>query len=88
MDASRSEQRAVVRFLVAEGKRNADIYRRMVTAYDNQCLAHMAVNKCCKSFREGRQTTSDLPKPSQANKVINNDSIASVNEMIQANQNP
>ena len=32
-DASRSEQREVVPFLVAEGERNADIYRRMVTLY-------------------------------------------------------
>jgi len=68
-------------FLVAEGERNADIYRRMVTMYGDHCLAHTAVNKWCNSFREGRQMTLDLPRPGQANKVITNDSIASVNEM-------
>ena len=58
----------------------------MVTAYGNYCLSHMIVNKYCKSFCEGRQMTSDLPRPTQANKVITDDSIASVNEMIQAYQ--
>ena len=63
MDASRLAQRVVVWFLVAEGERNADIYRRMVTVYDNNCLGLTAVNKRCKNFRERRQTTSDLPRP-------------------------
>ena len=49
----------------------------MVTVYGN---------KCFKSFCEGRQTTSGQPRPGQTNKVITNDSIASVNEMIQANR--
>ena len=67
VDASRSEQRAVVRFLVAEDERNADIYRRMVTVYGDHCLNRTAVNKWCKSFHEGRQTTSDFPRLGQAN---------------------
>ena len=57
----------------------------MVTAYDNHCLVYTTVNKCCESFREGWQIT-DLPRPGQVNKVITNDSTASINEMIQANQ--
>ena len=67
MDVSRSERRMIVRFLVVEGDRNADIYRRIVTAYGNHSLGHMAVNKCCNIFHEGWQTTSDLPR--QANKA-------------------
>ena len=86
MDASRTEQLAVKLFLVAEGEHNADIYQRMVTVYGDHCLSRTAVNKWCKSFREGQQTTSDMPRLDQANKVITNDSIATVNEMIQANQ--
>ena len=86
MDASRSEQRAVVQFQVAEGEHNAEIYRRMVTVYGYYCLGRTAVNKWCKSFRKRWQTTWDLPRPGQANKVITNDSIASFNEMIQANR--
>ena len=58
----------------------------MVALYGNHSLGRTAVNKWCKSFREGRQTTSDHPRPGQANKVITNNSIASVNEMIQANR--
>ena len=86
MDASRTEQLAVKLFLVAEGEHNADIYQRMVTVYGDHCLSRTAVNKWCKSFREGQQTTLDLPRPGQAKKVVTNDSIASVNEMIQANR--
>ncbi|GBN22451.1 hypothetical protein AVEN_162267-1 [Araneus ventricosus] len=45
-----------------------------------------AANNWCKSFREGRQTISDLPRPDQANIVITNDSIAAVDEVTRANR--
>ncbi|GBM70254.1 hypothetical protein AVEN_270828-1 [Araneus ventricosus] len=86
MDASRSEQRTVVLFLIAEGERNADYHRRMVAVYGEHCLGRMAENNWCKSFREGRQTILDLPRPGQANIVITNNSIAAVDEMFRANR--
>ncbi|GFT85762.1 uncharacterized protein NPIL_340231 [Nephila pilipes] len=49
-------------------------------------VGRTAVNKLCKSFCEGRQTISDLPRPVQANIVITDDSIATVDAMIKDNQ--
>ena len=63
MNTSRSEQHVVERFLVAEGERNADIYRSMVIAYGDHCLDRTAVNKWCKIFHDGQQATSDLLRP-------------------------
>ncbi|GFT58755.1 uncharacterized protein NPIL_38781 [Nephila pilipes] len=82
MDASRSEQRVVVRLLVAEGERNADIYRRMVAVYGEHCFVRTIVNKWCKSFREGQQTISDLRRSGQVNIVITDDSIAAVDALM------
>ncbi|GFT89015.1 uncharacterized protein NPIL_501161 [Nephila pilipes] len=87
MDASRSKQRAVVRFLVAEGERNVDIYRRMVAVYGEFSLGQAAASKWCKSFREGWQTISDLSRPSQANfEIIIDDSTATFDAMFIVNR--
>ncbi|GFS63967.1 hypothetical protein TNCV_1129441 [Trichonephila clavipes] len=58
-DASRSEQRAVVRYLIAGDEFNAQIYRRIVAVYGEDCSSQTSWNSWCKSFREGHQTMSD-----------------------------
>ncbi|GFT18381.1 uncharacterized protein NPIL_680951 [Nephila pilipes] len=86
MGASRLEQRVVVRFMIKVSEPNADIYLRMVAVYGEYYLGRTAVNKLFKSFCEGRRTISDLPRPVQANIVITDDSIATVDAMIKDNQ--
>lgn len=54
MDGFRSEQRAVVRFPIAQGDYNMDIYRQMVEVYGERCLGRSAKNNCSKSFRKGQ----------------------------------
>lgn len=83
MDASRSKQCVIIRFLVPEGQCNADIYQRMVRVYGDYCLGCTAVNKWCKSFHEGgkqHQICQDRAKQ------IKESAMIPLLPLIQANQ--
>jgi hypothetical protein len=82
MEASKTEQRSVIRFLVAEGNSSANICRRMKNVYGVHCLGRTALNNWCKKFRGGRTSIQDNPRPGQAHTVITDESVAAVNEII------
>nr|GBL91810.1 hypothetical protein AVEN_38309-1 [Araneus ventricosus] len=57
MNSSRSEQRAVIQFLRAEGEHASQIYRRIKEVYGEQCLARCTMFRCCQRYEAGRVTS-------------------------------
>ncbi|GBM84636.1 hypothetical protein AVEN_135627-1 [Araneus ventricosus] len=82
MDSSRSAQRAVIQFLLAEGEHASQIYRRMKEVYGEHCLARCTIFRWCQRYEEGRVNMKDLPRPGQAHVVTNSTTISAVDELI------
>jgi len=55
------EQRVVMRFLVNEGVKPADIYRRLQAQYGDETLGRSKTFEWCKRFKDGRTSISDDP---------------------------
>jgi len=53
------EQRAVIRFLVAEGEKGSKIHERMLKVYGENCLNRSNVYKWVEQFQSGRTKISD-----------------------------
>ena len=74
------EQRAVIRFLAAEGAKPNEVYTRLSAQYGSSCLNQRNVYKWMERFKEGRISIKDEPRqgrPSEGNtpekqQVINN----------------
>lgn len=86
MEASKEEQRAVIRFLTAEGESAAGIHRRMLAVYGEHCLCESAVRKWSARYHLGRTSVKDDPRPGQAHVVITEENCAAVDELIRANR--
>ena len=56
------EQRAVIRFLVAEGEKGSKIHKRMLKVYGDNCLNRSNVYKWVEQFQNGRTELSHLPR--------------------------
>ena len=85
MEASKEEQRGVIRFLVAEGAGVREIHRRMSAVYDH-CMSLTSVYEWHRKFREGRTSLQDNARPGQAHRAITPDAIGRINGLIQANR--
>jgi len=55
------EQREMMKFLVNEGVKPADIYRRLQAQYGDETLSHSKTFEWCKCFKDGRTSISDDP---------------------------
>ena len=55
------EQRVVMKFLLNEGVKPADIYRRLQAHYDEETLSHSKRFEWCKRFKDGRRSVTDDP---------------------------
>ena len=55
------EQRVVMKFLVNEGVKPADIYRRLQAQYGDEMLSRSKTFEWCKRFKDGRTSVSDDP---------------------------
>ncbi|GBO20951.1 hypothetical protein AVEN_109675-1 [Araneus ventricosus] len=63
MDSSRSAQRAIIQFLLAEGEHVSRIYRRMKEVYGEQCLAPYTIFRWCQRYEAGRVNIKGLATP-------------------------
>jgi hypothetical protein len=59
--SARMEQRVVMKFLVNEGVKPADIYRRLQPQYGDETLSRSKTLEWCKRFKDGRRFVSDDP---------------------------
>ena len=55
------EQRVVMKFLVNEGVKPVDIYRRLQAQYGDEMLSCSKTSEWCKRFKDGRMSVSDDP---------------------------
>jgi len=55
------EQCVVMKFLVNEGVKPADIYRRLQAQYSDERLSRCKTFEWCKRFKDGRTSVSDDP---------------------------
>ncbi|GBN89926.1 hypothetical protein AVEN_227610-1 [Araneus ventricosus] len=65
MQASKKEQRGVIRFLAAEGVGSREMYRWMKAVYGVYSLSRSTVVECRKRFLEGRELLEDDACPGQ-----------------------
>src|ERR1700729_162240 len=79
---SKVNQRAVIQFLSFEGCHPVDIHRRMQTAYGDKCLSKTTVTNWARMFREGRELTTDLPRPGQKHIVATEEAMALIDTAI------
>ncbi|GBN38529.1 hypothetical protein AVEN_270425-1 [Araneus ventricosus] len=86
MDSSRSAQRAVIQFLLAEGEHVSQIYRRIKEVYGEQCLARCTIFWWCQRYEAGRVNIKDLARPGPAHVVTNSATISAVDELIRQNR--
>ena len=83
---SRTEQRSVIKFLVAEGCKAVEIHRRMSTVHGATCFSRKNVYKWAKLFKEGRRSVEDEDRPGRPTEVRSPEVIKSVNDLIQSNR--
>ncbi|UYV63656.1 hypothetical protein LAZ67_2005198 [Cordylochernes scorpioides] len=62
-DCTTLEQRAVIRFLNAEGIQTSQICQRMKIIYGESCLSQKNIYKWVNEFKNGRITCSDIERP-------------------------
>jgi len=55
------EQRVVMKFLVNEGVKPTDIYKRLQAQYGDETLSRSKTSEWCKCFKDGRTSNSDKP---------------------------
>jgi len=55
------EQHVVMKFLVNEGVKPADIYRRLQAQYGDEMLSRSKTCEWCKRFKDGHTSVSDDP---------------------------
>ena len=60
-DVTDEEQRAVIRYLAAEGVKPSKVYRRMSSQYGSSCLNQRNVYKWIKRFKEGHTVSKMSP---------------------------
>ncbi|GFQ92255.1 histone-lysine N-methyltransferase SETMAR [Trichonephila clavata] len=86
MQASKKEQRRVIRFLTAEGVAGLEMHRRMKAVCSEYSLLHSSVVEWRKRFLEGRELLEDDVRPGQAHRVIITEIIAEVNTLVLNNR--
>lgn len=83
---SKTDQRAVIKFLTLEGCKPVDIHRRMLAVYGDTCVSKPTVTRWARMFSDGRQETTDSPRPGQAHKVVTEKLITDIDTAIKGNR--
>ena len=83
-NATHEEQRAVIRFLAAEGVKPNEAYRRMSAQYGSTCLNQRNVNTWMERFKEGCTSIKDEPRQGRPSEVNTPEKQQAVNDLILA----
>ncbi|KAJ4435076.1 hypothetical protein ANN_23651 [Periplaneta americana] len=86
MEASKQEQRGVVRFLTAEGIGEREIHRRISAIYGEHSMSCSHVLEWHKRFQEGHVSVQDDARPGQPHHAITPAVIAKVDGLIWGNR--
>ena len=81
------EQRAVIRFLAAEGvKTNCFIHNRMKEQYGESCMSQTSCYRWVDEFKNGREDITDKPRSSRPVDVSTPDTVAEVEKLIKSDR--
>lgn len=78
----RLQQRAVMRFLVAEGSPPTEIYERLSRVFKDSCLSKTQVFEWCRRFKEGRISIEDDERPGRPPSSCNDNIVALVEDIL------
>ncbi|UYV60765.1 hypothetical protein LAZ67_1002197 [Cordylochernes scorpioides] len=81
-DCTTLEQRAVIRFLNAEGIQTSQICQRMKNIYGESCLSQRNIYKWVNEFKNGRITCSDIERPGRPSVTATPSTINAVENLI------
>ena len=76
------EQRAVIRFLAAEGVKTSFIHSRMKEQYGESCMSQTSCYRWVDEFKNGREDITDKPRSSRPVDVSTPDTVAQVENLI------
>ena len=79
---SRFEQRAVIKFLIAESVPSTEIYDRLLQVFRDNCLGRTQVFEWAKRFREGRCDVLDDPRPGRPLTATDPATVIRVEELV------
>lgn len=76
--------RSVIRFLQVEGNSAAEVHRRMLRVYGENCVSDGVLREWCQKFKDGR--TDIHHEEGQGRKSVTTEDIAQrVHEMVRVN---
>ena len=80
------EQRSVIRFLMAEGIKPIEIFRRMTLVYGEKCFSQRSVYDWVERFKKGRTSVEDLDRSGRPASTVTLTNIKKVNALIESNR--
>lgn len=86
LNATRKEQRAVIRFLWATGLGSTEILNQMRLVYGDKCFTLMAVHRWCQMFSSGRETLVDVKRSGRHVVATNNEVIEKIDALIRTDR--
>jgi histone-lysine N-methyltransferase SETMAR len=85
-ECSNLEQRAVIRFLQAEGVKTTQIYSRMKAQYGCNCLSKSSCYEWTKAFKEGRVEIQDDERSGRPVDISTPETIRNIEQLILADR--
>lgn len=82
MEISKSEYRAVIKFLRLEGSSAKEIYDRLAAVYGPSVPSFSTVTRWFNEFQRGRQSLEDEPRSGRPSTAVNPDLIETVEKLI------
>lgn len=80
------EQRAVIRFLTAEGVKPTVIHKRMKQQYGESCMSQTSCYRWVNEFKNGREDITDEPRSGRLLDVSSPDTVAEVEKLIKSDR--
>jgi [histone H3]-lysine36 N-dimethyltransferase SETMAR len=78
----RLQQRAVIRFLVAEERPPSEIHDRLSRVFGDDCLSRTQVFEWCRRFSEGHSSIDDTDRPGRPLSACSEENVARVEELV------
>lgn len=86
METSKTEFRAVIKFLTKEGVNATEIHKRMTNVYGKEAPQYSTVAKWSAEFKRGRSSLDDDPRSGRPSEAITEDTIARIQGLIMSDR--
>ena len=86
MNFSHAEQRAVIKFMFAQGKRPVEIHNELEALCGSSALGYRRVYHWVQEFKEGREGTQDMPRSGRPLSSSMSDDTSKVENLILADR--